>query len=217
MELAVSEQTEAVNTGNGHAIQGRLPHDMPFSKPSPTQIGLQLLNAATVESQQSNPQSQAFSRQLYINGMVYLLQGLPPDLIEQEVLQLQSALPNSLDRSLHSDTAPQKRPNPSILHRSVETTVLFFCLLIRFALPYVKYFLALAYSYERTHHVTENAFALSIHSVNHFGKLGVNVVGMAMNNKPVMEVITYCVDGICGGLSEGLGEGIKAIGAQNES
>lgn len=215
-ELAVSDQTEAVVTGKEYAVQCSLPHEMPFQGSSPTHIGSHLLNAALVESQQEDPQRQAFSRQLYINGMTYLLQGLPSDLTEQEVVHLQSALPKSLDRSPHSDKSPHKSPNPSILHRSVATSVMFFCLLLRLTLPYIKYFLAMTYSYERSHHVTEDALALSISLVNHFGKLGMEVMKTAMNNKPVVEVVTYCVDGICGGLNEGLCEGIKAIDARNE-
>lgn len=216
MEPAVSDQTEVVDMGKEHALQGRLPYDVTFQKSSPTQIGTHLLNAAMVESQQPDPQSQAFSRQLYINSMAYLLQGLPSDLTEQEVLNLQSALPKSLDRSPRTDTAPQNTPNPSVLHRGVANSVILSCLLLRVALPYAKYFLGVVYDFERSHHVTENALALSMSSVNYFGKLGMDVVGTAVNNKPVMEVVIYCVDGICGGLNEGLVEGIKAIDARND-
>lgn len=215
-ELAVSDQTEAIDTGKDYAVHCRLPHEMPFQGSSPAQIGSHLLNAALVESHQQDSQRQAFSRQLYINGMTYLLQGLPSDLTEQEVVHLQSALPKSLDRSPHSYYSSYKSPNPSVLHRGVATTVMLFCLLLRLTLPYIKYFLAMTYNYERSHHVTEDALTLSINLVNHFSKLGMDVTRTAMNNKPVVEVITYCVDGICGGLNEGLCEGIKAFDARTE-
>lgn len=215
-EVGMSDQTEAIDTGNDYAVHCRLPHETPFQASSPAQVGSHLLNAALVESHQQDSQRQAFSRQLYISGMTYLLQGLPSDLTEQEVIHLQSALPTSLDRSPHSDYASYKSPNPSILHRSVATTVMLFCLLLRLTLPYIKYFLAMTYDYERSHHVTEDALTLSMSLVNHFGKLGTDILRTTMNNKPVVEVITYCVDGIGGGLNEGLCEGIRAFDARNE-
>ena len=39
----------------------------------------------------------------------------------------------------------------------------------------------------------------------------------AMTNEVVLRAVTYWVDGIRGGLNEGLGEGFKVIEAQNES
>ncbi len=216
-KVAVSDQSEATDTGKDFIVHCRLPHEMPTQGSSPAQIGSHLLNAALVESPQQDPQRQAFSRQLYINGMAYLLQGLPSDLTEQETVHIQSALPKSLDRSTHPDYELYKSPTPSILHRSVATTVMLFLLLLRLTLPHIKYFLAKTYSYERSHHVTEDALAWSISLVNHLGNLGMDILRTAMNKRPVVEVITYCVDGICGGLNEGLRQGIKAIDTRSEA
>lgn len=216
-KVAVSDQSEATDIGKDFIVHCRLPHEMPIQGSSPAQIGSHLLNAALVESQQQDPQRQAFSRQLYINGTAYLLQGLPSDLTEQETVHIQSALPKSLDRSTHPDYALYKSPTPSILHRSVATTVMLFLLLLRLTLPHIKYFLAKTYSYERSHHVTEDALAWSISLLNDLGKLGMDILRTAMNKRPVVEVITYCVDGICGGLNEGLRQGIKAIDTRSEA
>lgn len=38
----------------------------------------------------------------------------------------------------------------------------------------------------------------------------------AMTNEVVLGAVTYWVDGIRGGLNEGLGKGLKVIEAQNE-
>lgn len=217
MELAVPTQTTTLHTEDGNPSQNGSPYDKSFPKSSPTQMGSQLLNAAAVECHHQDPQSQAFARQLHINGMAYLLQGLPQDLTDQEILHLQTALPQSLERSQHSNDMPSKSRKPSILHRGIATAVLFLCLILRITLPYIKYFLAVAYNYERSHHVRENALALSMNLVDQFGKIGLGVVGTAANNKLMVEAITYCVEGVCGGLNEGLGEGTRIIGAWNET
>lgn len=69
----------------------------------------------------------------------------------------------------------------------------------------------MAYSYERSHHVVENAFALSISSVDHFSGVGMGATRAALKAKSVVDIMTYCVEGICGGLNEGLGDGIRVI------
>ena len=90
------------------------------------------------------------------------------------------------------------------------------CLFLRIALPYIKHFLAAAHNYERTHHVTEKALTLSMNSADSLGKRSLEIAGTAMDNKFVMGAVQYCVEGICGGLAEGLGEGMRAIEAQKD-
>lgn len=57
--------------------------------------------------------------------------------------------------------------------------------------------------------------AMSMDTVDTFGKKSMAIAGTAMDNKVIMETVIYCVEGICGGLNEGLGEGMKAIEARN--
>jgi len=49
-----------------------------------------------------------------------------------------------------------------------------------------------------------------------FGKRSIETAGVAMDNELIMSTVTYCVEGICGGLNEGLGQGMKAIEAKEE-
>ena len=180
-----------------------------------TSTGSHLLNAALVESEMRDPRNELLSRQLYIDSMTYLLQGLPPDLTEQEVTRLQSALPEPLQEPHQSEKSLPEPQTPSVLHRSVSNIIIALCLIIRLALPYIKYLLALAYSYERTHHVTENALTMSMNAIDSLSRKSMDVTGAAMRNELVMGAVTYCVEGVCGGLNEGLGEGMKAIDARN--
>ena len=146
--------------------------------------------------------------------MSYLLHGLPRDLNEQERLQLRSALPTTLAQSTQASTPPTgATPDPSILHRAVTILIMSLCLILKFIIPYVKYLSAIAYNYERSHHIAEGFVDKSTTSINTLGKKSIELAGCAMGNEVVMRGVSYCVDGVCGGVSEGLGEGIKGVRA----
>ena len=181
-----------------------------------TRSGSTILQTSLAESQTSDVQSQAFSRQLYLDAMAYLIQGLPSDLTDQEILHLKNALPESLKKSTPPKRAQPTKRNPSLLHRSLASTIIVICLLLRLALPYIKLLIAVAYNYDRAHHVRERLFAFSINTADLFGKRSMALASTAMTNEVVLGAVTYWVDGIRGGLNEGLGKGLKVIEAQNE-
>ena len=83
--------------------------------------------------------------------------------------------------------------------------------MLRFVLPYIKYFLAVAHDYECTHHVAEKTLALSMGAADTAGRRSLEILGTAVENKLMVGAVQYCVEGICGGLTEGLGVGMKAI------
>ena len=148
--------------------------------------------------------------------MAYLIQGLPSDLTDQEKLHLKTTLPESLKDSTPPETTQPRKRKSSLLHRGLASTINAICLIIRLALPCVKLFIAMAYSYDRAHHIRERVFAFSITAANSFGKRSMALASTAMANEIVLRAVTYWVDGIRGGLNEGLGEGLKVIEAQNE-
>ena len=69
----------------------------------------------------------------------------------------------------------------------------------------------MAYDYERTNYVAEKALALGIGAADTAGRRSLEILGTAVENKLMVEAVQYCVEGICGGLTEGLGVGMKAI------
>ena len=149
--------------------------------------------------------------------MVYLTQGLPSDLTDQEILQLKNALPQSLKVSTPPDTAPPRKINPSILHRSLASIIIAICLLLRLALPYIKLLLAVIYSYDRAHQFRKRLFAFSITAADSLGKRSIALASTAMTNEVVLGTVTYWVDGIRGGLNEGLDQGLRVIKKEYES
>ena len=199
-----------------YVTQGRYILNKLLAGPLIYQIGSQLLNTALAESQMEHPSNQAFSRHLYINSMSYLLHGLPSDLDEHERLQLQSALPDALSQAPQPIEATSNNHDPSILHRGVAVLVISLCLLIKIVVPYFKYLFTMAYDYERTHHIAETVLDRSTSSINTFGKRSMELAGSAMENETLMRSVDYCVQGVCGGLNEGIGEGLRANEARHK-
>lgn len=185
-------------------------------------VGYNLLHTALVESQSSDPETCPFSRQLYLESVSYLLQSLPSDLSDREVLHLQEALPAEVSAS-HlplegggggSRSGDQHRPTskaPSILHRSLASTIVMLCVLLRLFLPYLRSFIKAAYRYDREYRVSEKVLATGVQTTDALGKRAMRMASMALGSDLVIETVGYCVEGVCGGVTEGLGEGMKAI------
>jgi len=149
-----------------------------------------------------------------MEALCHLLQGLPCHLSEQEALALQQALPESVQGSKVAEPAESERSNPpSLIHRITASTMILFCLALRLLLPYLKYLISAVFRYERTYHISEKAFAMGISTADSLGKKAIDLASSALGNEMITETVAYCVDGVCGGLTEGLGEGIRVIEA----
>lgn len=90
------------------------------------------------------------------------------------------------------------------------------CVIIRLFLPYLKYFVQAAYKYDREHQVSEKFLATGVQATDALGKRALEVATTALGSEMVMETVGYCVEGVCGGVTEGLGEGLKAIGGRED-
>lgn len=170
-----------------------------------------------MEAQATDCDSQALSRQLHIDAVIYILRGLPTELSSQESLRIQTALPSQLQTSQNaSPKGYSPRHPPSLLHRGLASTVIILCLLIRLLLPHAKYLSAQAFTYNQTHNISQRVFTTTVSMADSLGKKSLSVASTAFGNQAVLAAMTYCVDGVCGGLTEGLGEGMKAIDASSE-
>ena len=148
--------------------------------------------------------------------MAYLIQGLPSNLTDQEKLQLKKALPPPLKDRTTPETVQPRKHSHSVLHRSLASTIIAICLLVRLALPYIKLFVTAAYNYDRVHHVRARMFSFGVSAADTLGKRSMALASTAMTNEFILRAVTYWVDGIRGGLDEGLGEGLKVIENENE-
>ena len=159
---------------------------------------------------QASPHSQEFSRQLYMDALVYLHKGLPPDLEPWELDKLRDSLPtndNSDLKLLENKTSP----NPSLLHRALATTVLLICFIIRLIMPYLRSVATASYHYERSHQICETVLNSGMTTVDYLGKQAIRFARYALRHELSTRCIVYCVDGIQGGLTEGFGKGLRVI------
>lgn len=183
-----------------------------------------------------------------MNSLVYLLDGLPPDLSPQETYIIQDKLPANVKSAIspplppppsssssipvltdgavsgqaHAANFNPRDPGRSYLHRVLATGIVQFFLLLQFLLPYAKTLLQQVYQYERSHRVAERVVAATVDAVDSMGKGGVNLgsailgmndgrVGMA-----VADLAGWWVEGIAGGIYEGVGEGMVVMGVMRE-
>ncbi len=203
--------------------------------------GLSLLSLSISESNalsqkpKSSTASPSFARQLYIHALTYLLRGLPTDLTTEEGLSVRSALPPGIAAPLrleidgvemHSYRGSKnglaratKPGQPSLLHRTLAASIINFFVLVQFLLPYIKVLLRAAYEYERTHHISQKVLESSIDTVDGLGRMGMKggcVIwgsGLALG---VGEAVNWIVDGVSGGIQEGLGKGMARVGVRKE-
>jgi hypothetical protein len=165
-----------------------------------------------------------------------MLRGLPAELSPEEELSLREALPSSLKFS-HSNTAngtlsssnnpsssltSQSRPSPSrrqpLLHRLIATLTCSLFLLISFLLPHIQHLLREAYAFDRRHKLSDRALAYSMTSADALGRQALSVATnvCAMHDGRVGEAFkeagVYVVQSFSGGVYDGLGEGMQALG-----
>lgn len=163
---------------------------------------------------------------MYIHSLTYLLRALPPDMTTEEQLSVRSSLPKGvvepLGFAVEGGTSNTKlnlpKRQPSLLHRTLSTTIVQLFIFFQLIFPYIKNFVQSAYRYDREHKITEKVLTQGVTTVDEIGKRGITVTGAiyAMGNGRVGQVITesatWLVEGVSGGIHEGLGEGMAMMG-----
>ncbi|MCJ1398009.1 hypothetical protein MMC11_001206 [Xylographa trunciseda] len=221
---ARSASEVGTNTAWKYANQGGsliLPQEEPaeFMK-----IGLSLLETAVQEAQSPDCGDQAFARQLYIHSVAYLLHGLPSDISEAEAASLRPGIAPLLQRDLmgcsnkRSSSGNRAASPPSLLHRLLASGIVQLFILFSFVLPYVQLYLRSAYRYERTNHVSERIFAAGIDTMDQVGRQGFGLAGSILNSSNgriggmLASTCAWFIDGISGGIRDGVGEGMAMMG-----
>ncbi|KAL3421202.1 hypothetical protein PVAG01_07647 [Phlyctema vagabunda] len=188
------------------------------------------MDESSTISQDPNMGNASFSRQLYIHALTYLLRGLPLDMSREEQVSIQSALPSSIVATIQTGvnvgrepagiSAPNLPEEPSLLHRTLAMAIIQFFLFLQFVLPYLKYLLISAYQYDRTHRITERMFSQSIETVDTLGKSGLTLtaaiykMGDGKVGQAITDTASWLVEGVTGGIHDGVGEGLVLMGAR---
>ncbi|KAK4948840.1 hypothetical protein LTR10_012213 [Elasticomyces elasticus] len=194
--------------------------------------GFSLL-AMSAQEESLLEQDSTFSRKLYVDSLGYLLRGLPQELVENELASLQMALPEGLkrrhsnerlclaSRSSDEDAARHReQAERSTLHRAVATTTLYLFLALSVILPYVQLLLQQAYQYDRRYKISDRVLAQSYITANALGKQAMIFAAHigAMNDGQLGVVVKdaglWWLRGVSGGLYDGVGDGMQALGCK---
>jgi hypothetical protein len=103
------------------------------------------------------------------------------------------------------------------------STIVQIFILLQFLLPYLQYLLSAAYQYEREHKILEKVLSQSLETMDTIGKRSLTITGAiyGMGDGKVGQVITdlsiWVIEGVTGGIHEGVGEGMVVIGARRPS
>ncbi|KAL4873901.1 hypothetical protein BDV12DRAFT_159830 [Aspergillus spectabilis] len=180
--------------------------------------GLNLLRHAGYEAQQPQCESHLV-RSLYLNAIVYLLSALPEDLTSEEAATLRGSLPEKLNPSVFISSQPNiTHPARSHVHRLLASCIIYFCLLLQFAMPFVKQIMFHLYQYDRSHRITERVMVFTLNIAQKASRGSVNIGSTILNmydGKPsnaVSDTAAWWLEGIAGGIYEGVGEGMVILG-----
>lgn len=170
-----------------------------------------------------------FERKAFIDGVTYLLKGLPHDLEPSEIDRIRSVMPEGI--AIPSDVVTVQRqtgspqPGPSqprsLLHRGVQVAVVNVIIIFSFLLPYFMYLLRYIARTERKYKVSESLVGHGMDLVSAVGKQGIYItesIGQMNDGKVrqgLLEVLTWTVDSVTSGISEGVGEGLSIVGARS--
>ena len=109
---------------------------------------------------------------------------------------------------------------PSLLRRLVAKIVLCIILIIQFALPYVQLFARQAYRYDRKYNISDRLLARSITAADSVGQHTMTLANrfLDMNDGKIREAVRelgiWWVQVMVGGIYDGLGQGLDAIGVR---
>ncbi|KAB5536070.1 hypothetical protein GE09DRAFT_943959, partial [Coniochaeta sp. 2T2.1] len=183
-------------------------------------------NTTAVKSALSAPHDPSFERRAYLDGVAYLLRGLPQDLDETELSVVRRALPSSL-------ATPQPNPRgqlaypgwrgegdfkPSVLHRTtrmvVTRAIIWFCILW----PYILFLLKWLAAYERKHRISDQVLAQGRALAAACGKWTAGVTeaivsrGDGRVGQALADAVAWTVHDMVAGVSEGVQDGLSRVG-----
>lgn len=174
-------------------------------------------------------------RRAYVQGVAWLLQGLPEDLDAHERNELVRAMPDSLlevmeterhdtaSSSIHSQQLTRRQRNPpatlphhstepfddrSLVQRTVAAIVVQLMFPLQFFWAYFMILLSRAFYLERKYKVTEQVVKHSGELGYTMGKRGVKLTGTIYNNggSKVGQGLLYVADGLMKGIRDGIQE-----------
>ncbi|KAI9368320.1 hypothetical protein BJX61DRAFT_229676 [Aspergillus egyptiacus] len=218
--VSASLQGDTSNGGNKDALTIGMPANceggsgLHWNRVNPA---LNLLRHACYEAQQPRCESRLV-RALYLNAVSYLVSALPEDLTSEEAATLRTSLPEKVKSTRSPAGSADPYPRRSHIHRLLASTIVYFCLLLQFVMPFIKGAFLHLYKYERSRRLTERMTGLTLYIAERVSQGSVNFGSTVLNTcdgkprKAASSAASWWIEGIAGGICEGVGEGMVILG-----
>jgi hypothetical protein len=182
--------------------------------------GLALLNLALRSEQTSSLPNDPVDRRFYIDGVSYILRGLPKDLTPEETLVLRTATPQTLlplpepqtQQLTYSSSTPPTNPQPpTLLHTLTSTLTYHLILLSTLLLPYLQSLLTTLIALDAHHQISARFYAQTKILLNQlFCLVRELVLRVWEANDGALRISCrdfgiWVLTDFCGGLEEGVG------------
>lgn len=210
----------------GYGIAGASPW-LSFS--SPPIIGASLVNLS-IDRDAITVEDHSFERKVFIDGLTYLLRGLPPDLNACEEDQIRSALPSTMGRQCctHGEQNPshgfggleQGHGRPAlqvVVQKAVVTIVLMYCVLLTLLIALCK----LLVRVERKHRISQRlvsqgiALAVSLGRQSESALVSLGEMNDGKVGRTLMGAAAWMVDNVTQGIRDGVGQSLEIITSQS--
>jgi len=182
--------------------------------------GLALLNVALRSEQTSSTPNDPVDRRFYIDGVSYILRGLPKDLTPEETLVLRTATPQTLlpppeHEQQTSATRPTNphHPNqpPTLLHTATSTLVFYTISVFTLLLPYLQSLFTTLIALDAHHQFSARFYAQTKALSNQLFSLFLELALRVWEaNDGALRISCrdfgiWVLRDLCGGLEEGVG------------
>lgn len=162
-----------------------------------------------------------FERDTYVDGLAYLLRGLPENLTPQEGDRLLRSMPAALlDGTENSRSiASRDERHPSTLYRLTNSIALRFILLLSILLPYLLLLVQWLAGLERRYKVSENLSCYALQMMNAVAHHGGRVLQATSGQEwrigqLLISRLLWTVEEVSRGLADGVDQGLSGMRAQ---
>jgi hypothetical protein len=184
-----------------------------------------------MRSQPTSATNDPLNRRLYIDGISYILRGLPSDLTPEETLVLRAATPASLTPEPQSETAvqqPTHQPKqstepPTLLHRTISTATFYTLLLLTLMIPYVQALFTALYALDARHNFSARFLTQTTFLLRLLAAQAVAVLAMAWGandgalRHACRDFGVWVLRDVCGGMDDGVGRAVVGLRLEKES
>lgn len=173
------------------------------------------------------------NRRLYIDGISYILRGLPSDLSDEEILVLREATPSTihpphpqtqLTHQSTTTTNQNQQPSqthssepPTLLHRTTSVLTFYTLLLLTLALPYLQALLTTLHALDSRHKISTRLFAQTSLLLRLLAAQILALAALAWDandgalRHACRDFGVWVLRDVCGGVDEGVGRAVVEL------